>query len=214
MGPGCVTSRQRVKTGWFGSSRWSEEKHCDATSHSRIQIDANQLATIGKTQVTTETTAFNLSEKETRPKTTQTVLATPITTTVVRTNSYSNKRYLTKPIQTKQITEMTGNPELSTHPCGTCGKTNHPTENCYFGANAANRPPSRYKRLEGQHQAQRRDNQLVQMTVPSCSLKNKLATPRLQSGAASAKTAKLPSILGVVWEQPRKHSQTDTALKN
>ena len=26
------------------------------------------------------------------------------------------------------------------HPCDTCGKTNHSTEGCYFGANAANRP--------------------------------------------------------------------------
>ena len=26
-------------------------------------------------------------------------------------------------------------------PCETCGRTNHSTEKCYFGANAANRPP-------------------------------------------------------------------------
>ena len=28
-------------------------------------------------------------------------------------------------------------------PCETCGKTNHSTERCYHGANAANRPPPR-----------------------------------------------------------------------
>ena len=29
-----------------------------------------------------------------------------------------------------------------------CGKTNHSTEKCYFGANAANRPPPRHRRPE------------------------------------------------------------------
>ena len=39
-------------------------------------------------------------------------------------------------------------------PCETCGRTNHSTERCYLGANAANRPPPRNKRPEGQNQAQ------------------------------------------------------------
>ena len=33
-------------------------------------------------------------------------------------------------------------------PCETCGKTNHPTEKSYFGANAANRPPPWHRRPE------------------------------------------------------------------
>ena len=37
-------------------------------------------------------------------------------------------------------------------PCETCGKTNHSTEKCYFGANAANRPPPRHRRPERQNQ--------------------------------------------------------------
>ena len=44
-------------------------------------------------------------------------------------------------------------------PCETCGRTNHPTERCYLGANAANRPPPRKRRLEGQNQAQQRNTQ-------------------------------------------------------
>ena len=44
-------------------------------------------------------------------------------------------------------------------PCETCGKTNHSTERCYHGANAANRPPSRQRRPEGQNQVQERANQ-------------------------------------------------------
>ena len=39
-------------------------------------------------------------------------------------------------------------------PCETCGKTNHSTERCYQGANAANRPPPRQRRPERQNQVQ------------------------------------------------------------
>ena len=44
-------------------------------------------------------------------------------------------------------------------PCGTCGKTNHSTERCYRGANAANRPPLRQGRPERQNQVQERASQ-------------------------------------------------------
>ena len=39
-------------------------------------------------------------------------------------------------------------------PCETCGKTNHSTENCYYRANAAKRPPPRHRRTERQNQVQ------------------------------------------------------------
>ena len=41
-------------------------------------------------------------------------------------------------------------------PCETCGKTNHSTEKCYFGANAAKRPPPRHRRAERQNYVQER----------------------------------------------------------
>ena len=44
-------------------------------------------------------------------------------------------------------------------PCETCGKTNHSTEKCYYGANAANGPPPRQRRPERQNQVQERGNQ-------------------------------------------------------
>ena len=44
-------------------------------------------------------------------------------------------------------------------PCETCGRPNHSTERCYLAANAANRPPPRNKRPEGQNQAQQRNTQ-------------------------------------------------------
>ena len=44
-------------------------------------------------------------------------------------------------------------------PCETCGKTNHFTEKCYFGANAADRPPPRNRRTEGHNEMQQRNAQ-------------------------------------------------------
>ena len=44
-------------------------------------------------------------------------------------------------------------------PCETCGRTNHSTEKCYPGANAADRPPPRNRRPEGQNQVQQRNAQ-------------------------------------------------------
>ena len=44
-------------------------------------------------------------------------------------------------------------------PRETCGRNNHSTEKCYLGANAANRPPPRNRRREGQNQTQQNDAQ-------------------------------------------------------
>ena len=44
-------------------------------------------------------------------------------------------------------------------PCETCRKTNHATEKCYFGANAATRPPPRHRRPERQNKVPERANQ-------------------------------------------------------
>ena len=44
-------------------------------------------------------------------------------------------------------------------PCETCGRNNHSTEKCYLGANAANRPPPRNRRQEGQNQSQQNNAQ-------------------------------------------------------
>ena len=48
---------------------------------------------------------------------------------------------------------------MSAPPSETCGRTNHSTEKCYLGANAANRPLPRNKRPEGQNQVQQRNAQ-------------------------------------------------------
>ena len=43
--------------------------------------------------------------------------------------------------------------------CETRGRTNHSTEKCYLGALAANRPPPRNRRTEGQNEVQHRNAQ-------------------------------------------------------
>ena len=50
-------------------------------------------------------------------------------------------------------------------PCETCSKTNHSTENCYFGANAANRPPPRNKRLIQQSKFNNKTHRSMQLEV-------------------------------------------------
>ena len=45
--------------------------------------------------------------------------------------------------------------------CETYGKTNHVPGKCYYGTNAANRPPPRHKRPKRQNLVQKRANQNV-----------------------------------------------------
>ena len=57
-------------------------------------------------------------------------------------------------------------------PCETCEKTNHSTEKCYFGANGANRPPSRHRRPERQNRVSERANQSDTNEAPPAAAHN------------------------------------------
>ena len=57
-------------------------------------------------------------------------------------------------------------------PCETCGKTNHSTEKCYFGAIAANRPPPGHRRPETQNQVSERANQSDTKEAPQAAAQN------------------------------------------
>ena len=63
-------------------------------------------------------------------------------------------------------------------------KTNQSTEKCYFGANAANRPPSLNRRSEGQNQVQHINNQNKSNGSAQSVAQKKLELPRLHSGTA------------------------------
>ena len=74
----------------------------------------------------------------------------PLTRTATSTILKTTTETVTKPKESKKTVYP---------PCETCGKTNHSTEICYRGANAANRPPLRQRSAERQHQVQERANQ-------------------------------------------------------
>ena len=130
-----------------------------------------------------------------------------------QTNSNSNKKISNKTNANKTNIQKGRRPRPVYPPCETYGKTSHSTEKCFRGANAANRPPPRNRRPEGQNQAQQRNAQgnsdrNVQVATPN----HKLETPHLYSGAAcdrpeATKIPELPPIPEVVSQQ---HSETST----
>ena len=75
------------------------------------------------------------------------------------TNSNPNNKALVADKANNTNNQRDKRPRPVFPPCETCGRTNHPTERCYLGANAANRPPPRNRRPEGQNQAQQRNTQ-------------------------------------------------------
>ena len=76
-----------------------------------------------------------------------------------RTNSNSNNKVSNNTNANNTNNQKDRRPRSVYPPCETCGKTKHSTEKCYFGANAANKPPPRYRRPAGQNQVQQRNSQ-------------------------------------------------------
>ena len=69
--------------------------------------------------------------------------------------------------------------------CETCGKTNHSTQKCYYGANVTNRPPLRHKRPKRQNQVQKRakqndSNESTQAAAQNLNQKCHVFTPELR----------------------------------
>ena len=61
-----------------------------------------------------------------------------------------------KTAQTDQKPKQKERPKYP--PCETCKKTNHTTDKCYFGANAANRPPPRNKKTDNKEKTPKPNN--------------------------------------------------------
>ena len=74
-----------------------------------------------------------------------------------QTNSNSNKKISNNTNANNTNNRKNREPKLVYPPCETCFKTNNSAEKCYIGANAANRPPPRKIRPEGQNQVQQRN---------------------------------------------------------
>ena len=56
--------------------------------------------------------------------------------------------------------------KLKFPPCETCKKTNHSTDKCYFGANAANRPPPRNRKDDSKEKTPKPNNPSNKKTEP------------------------------------------------
>ena len=120
----------------------------------------NQFATIAKSQVTIEISAVNSNEKKDQVRNNMNNADNNNNnigsgqTSSNSNNTFSNN---TNANNTNNQKDRRHRPVYP--PCETCGKTYHSTEKCYFGANAANRPPPRNRRPEGQNQIQQRNAQ-------------------------------------------------------
>ena len=85
----------------------------------------------------------------------------------------------------KNSNRVKKNPENICPPCETCGKTNYSTEKCYYGDNAAKRPPPGNRKPERQNQVQERANQndsnkTTQAAAQNLNWKCHVFTPELQ----------------------------------
>ena len=80
--------------------------------------------------------------------------------------------------------------------CETCGRTNHSTEKCYLGANAANRPPPRTRRPEGKTKSGREMHQATQMGMSQIlpKLYTENATSSLRSQCDRPETNELSKL--------------------
>ena len=77
-----------------------------------------------------------------------------------QTNSNPNKNKVANNTKGNNINDQRDRKSRTAFPPReTCGTNNHPTEKCYLGANAANRPPPRNRRREGQNQGQQNNAQ-------------------------------------------------------
>ena len=76
-----------------------------------------------------------------------------------QTNSNPNKKVSNNTKANNTNNQRDRRPRPVFPPCETCGRTNHSTEKCYLGANAANRSLPRNLRTEGQNQVQQRNAQ-------------------------------------------------------
>ena len=110
--------------------------HCKKPGHYR-----NQCRLLKKQRETTENNQNNPGNKNSDAN-----ISNPNSNANNNDNNRNNNRAERKP-------------KTVYPPCETCGKTNHSTEKCYFGANAANRPPPRHRRPERQNQVPERAKQ-------------------------------------------------------
>ena len=119
-----------------------------------MPTDPNQRATTVKNQDITEISVACWKNSENKLKILKIIPGKKSAANTSNPNSNANNTNINK-----NSNKAEGKPKTLYPPCETCGKTNHSTEKCYFGANATNRPPPRHRRPERQNQVSERANQ-------------------------------------------------------
>ena len=217
----CVTSWKRVGTEWFGSPRWTADKHCDATNNTtKSRKKPIQLATTAKNQAAIETSAVNSKDKNTDSITTR-IMPAVLTTTllVVRQHLTPTKTFPTIPTQTRQKIKKTENLDLSIHPVRPMVKVTTPRRNVTLEQmQRTDRLPERMTGRTKSSPTEKCPKQL-RWECSSCSPNFNPKTPRLHSGVAcdrpeTNKTAKLPPVSEVVCQQPPKTFTDQCNLNN
>ena len=147
----CVTSWKEVVTEGLWSARWTADKRCDATSRTtklrKAQTNLPPLQYAGHYR--NQCRQLKREKDQARNNTNS---VDNKNNNSGQTNYNSNKKISKNTNEKNTNKQKDRRPTLVYPPCETCSETNHFTEKCHFRANAADRPPPRKRRPEGQNQ--------------------------------------------------------------
>ena len=133
-------------------------KHCDATSFTtKLRGAQTNLPPLQKARSLSEPVPSAQTKKNQARINTNS--ADNNNNNFGQTNSNSNIKASNSTNANHSVNQNDKRPRPIYPPCKICDQTNHSTEKCYFGANAANRPPPRNRRPEEQNQVQQRNAQ-------------------------------------------------------
>ena len=118
--------------------------------------DTNQCAATVKNQDIIETKVARWKKHREQSENTQNI---PGNKNRAANNSNSNNNFNKNNNNHKNSWKAGRKPKTVYPRYETCEEANHSTEECYFTGNAANKPPPRHRRPEGQNQVQERTNQ-------------------------------------------------------
>ena len=180
----CVTSWNGNNTDCMGGSRWTANKNWDAASHTTNPGKSKPTCHRLKKTSHCQNQCRQLKREKDPDKIDTNSSGNTNNKNGGQTNSNSNKKPSNKTNTNKTNNRNDRKPRTVNPPCETCDKYNHFIEQCYFGANAATRPPPRNRRPKGQNQAQQRDDQIgpkdsTKTTAQNVNWKHHLFTPEV-----------------------------------
>ena len=174
-----------VRIEWFGSPRWTADKHCDATSQTtKLRKAQTNMPPVQKKPGHYRNQRRQLKRKKDQARNKTSSANNNNNNKSGQTNSNYNNKISNNTNANNTNIQKDRRPGPVYPPSETCCKTNHSTEKRYFGANATNKPPPRNRRADGQNQAQQRNAQNnadgnVQAAAQTLNKKRHVITPAL-----------------------------------